>query len=253
MTENTLLQAWKRGFRPALVVLILVAAGVAVDARGADPPLASIGNVTTPGDAATASGTVGSNGKTDACVNDDHSGANPSTSSPNGPVQINDDPCTTSGTTASGGTGTQARTQAAADASATRSATSTAGVSGSTSTRLVAWVFASEASGLRIARVQYLTNGTAATKHFRVVVTLRDLRGRLVRHAIVSTGRVAGAMTTVTGVRSTFTNRLGQARLALPVAKSMLGKQLLLRITARTPSARARTIGSVLLPRLGPH
>jgi hypothetical protein len=35
------------------------------------------------------------------------------------------------------------------------------------------------------------------------------------------------------------------------VTKPMLGKQLLLRIGARTPSARAGTIGSVLLPRAG--
>ncbi len=114
------------------------------------------------------------------------------------------------------------------------------------------WVSASSARGLRIVRVQYFVNDVAATKRLRVVVSLRDLNGRRVRHAIVSAGPVAGARRTVVGTTSTFSNRLGQARLVVPATRSMLGRRLLLRITARTPSVRAVTVGSVLLPRVAP-
>jgi hypothetical protein len=115
------------------------------------------------------------------------------------------------------------------------------------------WVSATSARGLRIASVKYLVSDVVATKRLRVVITLRDLNGRRVRHAIVSVGPVAGAKRTVGGTTSTFSNRLGKAGLVLTATKSMLGRRLLLRITARTPSARAVTVGSVLLPRVAPQ
>ena len=89
------------------------------------------------------------------------------------------------------------------------------------------------------------------TKRFRLVVTLRDLRGRYVRHAIVSVSKVPSAVNTISGVHSTFSSRAGQATIAVPVTKSMLGKRLFLKIGARTPKARAITLRSVRLPAFG--
>jgi hypothetical protein len=254
---STLLHAWNRRLRPAVIVLLLLGAAVATSARGADP-LVTVGTVTAPG-GTTAFGSAEPDGVAHACLNGQHSGANAS-STTSGPVQVNDRSCAggggQSGTGVTGGGGGSNATGATSGSRSTTSAgtaSGTAGAKGASATKLAAWVFASQASGLRIVRVRYLAAQAGMTKRLGVVVTLRDLKGRLVRHAIVSTSRVAGARTTVSGVRSTFTNRLGQARLAVPLSTPMLGKQLLLRITARTPSARALTIGSVRLPRLGPH
>jgi hypothetical protein len=237
---------WSKGVRPAVIALLLVAAGFAANAHGADP-LVTVGSVTTPGGGITGSGAVGSGGTADACVNDQHSSANPSGTS--GVAQINDRTCaaqTSAGTGAGAGT-TSNRTDGGGGA-ATRSGASVAAAPGGTTRALPAWVFASQASGVRIVRVRYLTGNAAATKRFRVLVTVRDVRGRLVRHAIVSTGRVAGARTTVGDVRSAYTDRQGQARVPVRVTTPILGRRLLLRITARTPSARALRIGSVFLP-----
>jgi hypothetical protein len=241
---------WSKGVRPAVIALLLVAASFAANAHGADP-LVTVGSVTTPGGGTTASGAVGSGGTTDACVNGQHSGANPGTAGTSGDAaQINDAACAAQASSGAGGTGTGGTSSRTAGTSgdATRSGASVASAPGGTARALPAWVFASQASGVRIVRVRYLTGNAAATKRFRVLVTVRDVRGRLVRHAIVSTGRVAGARTTVADVRSAYTDRQGQARVAIRVTTPMLGRQLLLRITARTPSARALRIGSVFLP-----
>ena len=53
----------------------------------------------------------------------------------------------------------------------------------------------------RIVRVRHFTKGVSATKRLRVLVTVRDLRGRPVRDAIVSVSRVPGAANTIFGVR----------------------------------------------------
>jgi hypothetical protein len=99
--------------------------------------------------------------------------------------------------------------------------------------------------------VRHVTKGVSVTKRLRVLVTLRDLRGRYVRNAIVSVSRVPSAVNTISGVYATFSSRAGQATIAVPVAKSMLGKRLFLKIGARTPKARAITLRSVRLPALG--
>ena len=166
--------------------------------------------------------------------------------------QVNDSACAASGGAVAVGSG---GSQASAGGQTTGSAGGAGGVPGAAATSGSAartWVSASGARGLRIVRVQYFVNDVAATKRLRVLVSLRDLNGRRVRHAIVSVGPVAGARRTVVGTTSTFSNRLGQARLVVPATKSMLGRRLLLRITARTPSVRAVTVGSVLLPRVAP-
>jgi hypothetical protein len=90
----------------------------------------------------------------------------------------------------------------------------------------------------------------AVTKRFRVLVTLRDMRGKYVRSAIVSVSRVPGAVSRTSGVGSAFSNKSGQATIVAPVTESMLGKRLFLKIGARTPSARAIAVRSLRLPAL---
>jgi hypothetical protein len=125
---------------------------------------------------------------------------------------------------------------------------STRTASGSTRASARSTVSAAGAVGLRIVRVRHLTKGVSVTKRFRVLVTLRDGRGRLVRDAIVTIGKVPGARNTISGKYPTFSNRLGQATVRVPVAKRLLGKRLFLKISARTPKARTITLRSVRLP-----
>ena len=225
-----------RGRRPgALPGLVLVAVAFAIvlasGARAEDPPIASVGTVVAAGN--TASGSVASGGKTDACVNSEDSTVDPSAK--NGIAKINTGSCA-SAHDSSGSTGSTGSTGAKAR-------------SGGTKSRVAAgWVSSSQAVGLRIVRVRHVTKGVSVTKRFRVLVTLRDLRGRYVRYAIVSVSRVPSAVNTISGVHSTFSNRSGQASITVPVTKSMLGKRLFLKIGARTPKARAITLRSVQLP-----
>ena len=227
-----------RGIRVILAAALLLVVGVfASGARAADSPLASV--VVNPGGSQTATGSVAQSGQTDACLNGQHSAVDSNTGNP---VQINNGACTTSSSQA-GGTGASGGSQSSGSAAGTGSSGS--GTSGSKSTKTV--------RGLRIARVQYFTNGVGFTKRFRVLVTVRDLNGRRVGNAIVSIGALAGARHTVGGTNSTFSNRLGQAGLTLTATKPMLGRRVLLRIGARTPGARAGIVGSVLLPQPRAH
>jgi hypothetical protein len=57
-------------------------------------------------------------------------------------------------------------------------------------------------------------------------VTLKDRRGRLVRGATVSVGRVPGRTATAAELRVVKSNKTGIARLAVRVKRSQLGKRL---------------------------
>jgi hypothetical protein len=237
MMSDELALTAQRG-RRALLSLAFAGLAAAVvfasGARAADPPVVTAG--------------VGSGGKTDACVNDQHSGADPSASDPNNAAQVNDGSCQGAADSSASGSGS---TTSGGSTSATSKTGGSSKTSGSSKSTARAWVAATGAFGLQIVRVRYDTSRASATKRFRVFVTLRDVRGKLVRDAIVSIGRVPGARSTISSTHSTFTNRLGQARLVLPVTSKMLGKRLLLKISARTPSTRALTLRSVRLPKLG--
>ena len=212
--------------------LLLVAAVLAGGARAADSPLGTV--AVNPGGAQTAPGSAAQSGETDACLNGQRSTVSPNTGNP---AQINTGACAASSSPA-GGTAASGGSQGAGRARATGSSGSRTSASQTASVR-----------GLRIARVQYFTNGVGFTKRFRVLVTVRDLHGRRVGNAIISIGALAGARHTVAGTNATFSNQLGQAGLFLIATKPMLGQRVLLRIAARTPGARAATVGSVLLPR----
>lgn len=238
MSKRLATVAGARRALPSLILLATVAAALLVSvAQAEDPPIASVGHVGAGGN--TASGAVGGGGQADACVNDQSSAVDPSSQSTDGAATVNSGTCT-SGTSASTSTGSTGSGSTRSTARA-----------GSAKTGAAAWVSSSEAVGLRIVRVRQVTTGVSVTKRFRVLVTLRDLRGRYVRHAIVSVGRVPGASNTVSGVHSTFTNKVGRASIRVPVTRSMLGARLFLKIGARTPSSRSVVLRSVRLPAFG--
>jgi hypothetical protein len=225
---------------PTLVLGLMVAGFFLVSgAQAEDPPIVSVGQVTAGGNAG--SGSVGSDGQANACVNDESSKANPTTPDMN----LNEGTCqaatgSSAGSGSSRSTGSAGSTGAAGSTAAGRSRTS-----GSTS---AAWVSAGQALGLRIVRVRHLTRKVNLTNRFRVLVTLRDARGKLVRGAIVSVSRAPGAQSTISDMYATYSNKVGQASIGVAVSNRMLGKRLYLKIAARTPSARSMTLRSVRLP-----
>jgi hypothetical protein len=252
----------KRTFR-----LAAVAAGIAgVFAAGAQAlvppgqPVASVGPVSSPGGAVTASGTATSGGKADACVNNQHSGAKPSTSKP---AAVNDRSCTASSGTASrssaagSSSGTQSGSAQSGSAqsgsgSASGARSGTAGTTGSksesTGAKKTAAVAASQARGLRITGIRYLTSGVAKTHHLGVLVTLRDELGRPIRGAVVTLGSAPGT-TPALKARTVPTNALGTARFSVPTTSAMLGKRLQLQVGAHTPTTRMMRLTSVLVPK----
>jgi hypothetical protein len=237
-------RAWLPIGLAAAAIAVVGAASPAFGAGQDSQPIASAGPLTT-ADGATASGRVGSGGQTDACLNDRHSGADPSSTQTSDAVRVNDLSCQTSSSSTGGGQAGGGRTAGQRSGTASVSGSS----NGQSSRRRVALtVAASNATGLRIASVRYRTAGAQMIKRVTVLVTVRDARGRLVRDAIVSLGALPGAKLTVSCKCAGFSNRRGQASLVLPVKREMFGKRLLFRIVARTPSAHAGTLGPLLLP-----
>jgi hypothetical protein len=265
MVESITIARRVRSIVSAGLVISVALACTAVVARAAEP-IATVGPTTSPTGGSTALGTVSSGGQTDVCLDQQHSGANPGTTSPSGAVQVADRSCpvaagspTTSGGGGVGGAQSSATGPATSRTQTSSSKTTTSSGSATTSRRsagfstassaTTASVSAANAHGLRITHVRYKLVNAKAGKHLRVVVTLRDRKHRPVRAAIVSLNRLAGAKSTLPGLRLGLSNRKGQAAFVVQLKKSMFGHRLLLRIGARTPSARVLKVGSVLVPK----
>jgi hypothetical protein len=222
----------KRSHRFALAATA-AALLMASAATAADEPITSLGN------APSVTGSVGSDPNANACVNDQ---VDANVNDPE--VATVDNQCATGSTpSANGTTGVGTRP------------TGTTGSTGSSTTKSkssasAASVTAADAAGLKIAGIKPQTAGVGSTKRFRVLVTLRDLNGRLVRGGIVTLGGIPGHSSTIHCQDAAFTNKKGQARLLATVEKSQLGTRVLVRISARTPKARALQLRSVFLPRL---
>jgi hypothetical protein len=239
----------KRTALPSLVLSVMTLAFLLVSvARAEDPPIVAAGPVTASGN--TASGDVESGGKTNACVNDEHSNADPSASD-GSVVNLNQGNCQGAGS--SSGSGGSQSGSGPQTGSGSPKPGSVRGTSGSTRSNAGAatGVAAANAVGLRIAGVRHVTDGVSKTKSFRTLVTLKDMQGRLVRDAIVTISKAPGARNTVSGMCSAFSNRLGQATIVVHVPNQSLGKRLFLKISARTPKARSVALRSLRLPALG--
>jgi hypothetical protein len=235
------------------VALAMVAASLVLSSLAAaeDPPIVSIGPIGVGG--TTVSGSVGPDPDVDVCLGDQHSGADPADPSV---IQLNDASCQAgasggSGAGASGPSASQSGpTSGATGGSASGAGTSTGSGSGSgaAAASSAASVAATDAVGLRIAGIRPFLRNVRTNRNIRLLVTVRDGRGLLVRGAIVSAGRVPGSTTTVTGLHAGFSSKVGVARIVVPVTKAMFGKRLYLKIAARTPKARAVALRSVRLP-----
>jgi len=243
MRNRRLTNGKRRSALPSIVLVALAAAMLMAATAGAeDPPIVSVGPVDAGG--TTVSGTAGSDPQADACIGDEHSGADPADPDV---VELNDSTCGTSASSTGGGTATGG---GSSTSGGTTGSVSSAGSSSTTRSSSTASVSATQAVGLQIVRIRHRTKSVQSTRQFRVLVTLRDSRGRLVHGAFVSVNRVPGSRNTISGVHGSFSNKIGQARVLVPVAKRMFGKRLFLKISARTPSARAVALRSVFLPRL---
>jgi hypothetical protein len=248
--QITMLTQSRKRLAGALLVgalgIALTASATSVATAADDPPVVSVGPVTTP-DGTTSSGDVQSDGQTDACVNDQHSGADPSSSEATGVAEVNDTSCTTGGSSSGGGTQSASSESGASSGSGGSQPGSAAGGAGQSSGKQTVTVSAADANGIRISGLRYRTRGIRATKRLGVSVTVRDALGRSIQNAIVSLGGVAGAKTTLSCTHATYSNSAGKARFSVPVGKELLGRRLLVRVVGRTPTASARRIGSVRL------
>ncbi len=112
----------------------------------------------------------------------------------------------------------------------------------------VAYVQAANAIGIRIASVRYNTKGIRKTKRLRMVVTVKDRRGFLVRGARVTVRSVRSARV-VGRAKVKRSNKKGQAGFVLGLRSKAFGKRLVMMATAKTPTAKASKRTSVRVPR----
>lgn len=110
-------------------------------------------------------------------------------------------------------------------------------------------VAAENAQGVRIAKVRYITKSVKKTKRFRMIVTVRDNRGLLIRGATVSV-KSAQAGRIVRNPKAKKTNKVGQIAFLLKAKNRAFGKRLVMVTLAKTPKAKATKKTSVRMPRL---
>jgi hypothetical protein len=108
-------------------------------------------------------------------------------------------------------------------------------------------VAATGALGVRIAKIRYITKNVRRTKRLRMVVTIKDRRGLLVRGATVSV-RSKYARRIVRNPRAKKTNKVGQAAFLLRARDRTFGKRLLMVTLAKTRTAKASKSSSVRIP-----
>ena len=107
-------------------------------------------------------------------------------------------------------------------------------------------VTASSAVGLKITKIRYVAKGVARTKRLRMIVTVKDSRGYLVRQAkITIRSKAAGRLTHRAQTKAS--SKTGQAAFVLRVKPRMLGKRLVMVTVARTPTAKAAKTTSLRL------
>jgi hypothetical protein len=107
-------------------------------------------------------------------------------------------------------------------------------------------VSARNAVGIRIAKIRYIRKGAVRTHRIRMIVTVRDQRGRLIRGAAI---RVRGkGRKMARQPHATRSGSKGSATVALRVNRSAYGKRLVTVTVARTPNAKATKRSSVRVP-----
>ena len=112
-------------------------------------------------------------------------------------------------------------------------------------------VSAAQADGVRIVKVRFFTRAAARLHRMRVLVTVKDKRGRLIRGAKVSVSVAAKKPRLSHRPKATRTGEKGKATIGLRLRKSALGKRLVVVVVARTPKTKARKTSSVAVPGKG--
>jgi len=108
-------------------------------------------------------------------------------------------------------------------------------------------VAATRAVGVRIAGIRFLTRGAASSHRIRMLVTVKDRLGRLVRGAKVTVRAKQRGL--ARRPRASSSGRKGIATLVLRVRPAALGRRLVLVVIAVTPTAKALRTAAVQLPR----
>lgn len=107
-------------------------------------------------------------------------------------------------------------------------------------------VSARDAVGIRIAKIRYIRNGVLRTHRIRMVVTVRDARGRLIRGATI---RVTAKGRKLAGrPKATRSGSNGRATIALRLKASAYGRRLVTVTIAKTPHAKAQKRSAVRIP-----
>jgi hypothetical protein len=112
-------------------------------------------------------------------------------------------------------------------------------------TPLGPYVTASSAVGLKIAKIRYVAKGSR-TRRLKMIVTVKDSRGILVRGAKIKIRSKAAGRLKRRAQTKTST-KLGQAAFVLLVKPRFLGKRLVMVTVARTPTAKAAKTTSIRL------
>jgi hypothetical protein len=113
-----------------------------------------------------------------------------------------------------------------------------------------ATVSASQAVGLRISKVRYITKGVKRTHRLRMVITVRDSRGLLVRGAKINVQTTAKARRLKSRPKGKLSGGKGSATFVLRLRRSAFGKRLVMLTVAKTPQVKTRKSTSVRLPKM---
>jgi hypothetical protein len=111
-------------------------------------------------------------------------------------------------------------------------------------------VSAANASGVRIVKVRAFTQNAIRLHQVRLVVTVKDRLGRLIRGARVSISLTRAGFL-AKRPKATSTGRAGKATVVLRLQKGALGRRLVVLTVAKTPKAKARKLSGIRLPHAG--
>ncbi len=110
-------------------------------------------------------------------------------------------------------------------------------------------VSAKDAVGVRFVRIAFYTKNVRKTHRLRMIVTVRDLRGSLVKGATVSVRSLKRGRLVRTP-KSGLTGPKGNATIALPLRAVALGERLTVNTVARTPSAKVSRKRGLRIPKV---
>jgi hypothetical protein len=107
-------------------------------------------------------------------------------------------------------------------------------------------VSAGSAVGIRITKIRYIRKGAVRTHRIRMIVTVRDRRGRLIRGATIRV--TAKGHKLAKRPRATRSGARGRATIPLRLRTSAYGKRLITVTLAKTPRAKAHKTSAVRVP-----